>query len=70
MEVEEVKYQHVDEVLFLSEASDYLKVSEKSIKAIISQEKIHLNTYSAYTGMMLPYSKVYGEFIFSKALPS
>lgn len=65
-EVEEVKYQKVDEVLSLSEASEYLKISEKSIKAIINQEKIHLNNYGSYTGMMFPYSNVYGEYIFSK----
>lgn len=64
--VEEVSYLPVDEVLSLSEASDYLKISEKSIKAIISQEKIHLNKYGSFSGMMFPYSKVYGEFIFSK----
>ncbi|QUG43064.1 helix-turn-helix domain-containing protein [Psychrobacillus sp. INOP01] len=65
-EVEVVNYQFVDEVLSLSEASDYLKISEKSIKAIISQEKTHLNNYGSFSGMMFPYSKVYGEYIFSK----
>lgn len=65
-EVEEVNYQPVDEVLSLTEASDYLKMSEKSIKAIISQEKIHLNNYGSFSGMMFLYSKIYGEFIFSK----
>ena len=66
LEVEEVNYQPVDEVLSLSEASDYLKISEKSIKAIISQEKLHLSNYGSFSGMMFPYSNVYGEFIFSK----
>ncbi|MEK3980144.1 hypothetical protein MKY37_13915 [Psychrobacillus sp. FSL K6-2836] len=43
-----------------------LKISEKSIEAIISQDKIQLNNYSSFLGMMFPYSKVYEEFIFSK----
>lgn len=43
-----------------------LKISEKSIEAIISQDKIQLNNYGSFLGMMFPYSKVYEEFIFSK----
>lgn len=65
-EVREVSNPTMDEVLSLSEAADYLRISEKSIKAIISQEKIHLNSYGSFSGMMFPYSNVYGEFIFSK----
>ncbi|SDN74356.1 hypothetical protein SAMN05518871_107109 [Psychrobacillus sp. OK028] len=64
--VEEVNYQPVEEVLSISEAADYLGISEKSIKEIIIREKLHLNNFGSYSGMMLPYSKVYGEFIFSK----
>lgn len=43
-----------------------LKISEKSIEAIISQDKIQLNNYGSFLGMMFPYSKVYEEVIFSK----
>ena len=65
-EVEEVIEQSVSGVLTLSEAADYLNLSEKTIKGLISQEKLHLENFGSYSGMMLPYSKVYGEFIFSK----
>ena len=68
-EVEEVKYQKVDEVLSLSEASEYLKISEKSIMAIISQEQIHLNNYGSFTGMMFPYSIcIRGVYLFKAVI--
>lgn len=66
LDVEEASYIPVGEVLSLSEASDYLKLDEKSIKAIIGQQKQFLKSYGSFTGMMLPYTKVYDEYIFSK----
>jgi hypothetical protein len=61
--VENIK---IGENLSLSEAADYLKLSEESIKKIIIQEEQYLKEMGSYSGMMFPYSIVYGEYIFSK----
>jgi hypothetical protein len=54
------------EVLSLTEASDYLKISEKTIKQIIRQEDKVLSESGTFSGMMFPYTEVNGQYIFSK----
>ncbi|RSD28395.1 helix-turn-helix domain-containing protein [Mesobacillus subterraneus] len=56
----------VEEVLTLTEASNYLGLSEEDIKKVISQEEEFLQTTGSFSGMMFPYTKVYDEYVFSK----
>jgi hypothetical protein len=54
------------EVLSLTEASTYLKISEQTIKQIIRQEDKILSESGTFSGTMFPYTEVNGQFIFSK----
>ena len=61
-----VESQKTDENLSISEAADYLKISEESIKKIISQERKTIEQSGTFSGMMFPYSKIYDQYVFSK----
>ncbi len=54
------------EVLTVKEASTYLNLNEDTIMRIIEQEEKILEETGTFSGMMLPYTKVYDQFLFSK----
>jgi hypothetical protein len=55
-----------DDNLTLSEAANYLKISEDSIKKIIILEEKTIEQGGSFEGMMFPYSKIYDQYVFSK----
>jgi hypothetical protein len=55
-----------DDTLSISEAADYLKISEDSIKRIIKIERVTKEQSGSFDGMMFPYSKIYDQYVFSK----
>jgi hypothetical protein len=55
-----------DDNLSISEAADYLKIREDSIKKIIIQEEKTIEQGGTFAGMMFPYSKIYDQYVFSK----
>lgn len=60
------KLTTTDDNLSLSEAAEYLKISEDSIKKIILQEKKTIEQGGSFSGMMFPYSKIYDQYVFSR----
>ncbi|MDR7237554.1 helix-turn-helix domain-containing protein [Neobacillus drentensis] len=54
-----------DDTLSISEAADYLKISEDSIKKIIILEEKSIEQGGSFS-MMFPYSKIYDQYVFSK----
>jgi tRNA/tmRNA/rRNA uracil-C5-methylase (TrmA/RlmC/RlmD family) len=61
-----VEMKLTDDNLSISEAADYLKISEDSIKKIIIQEEKTIEQGGSFSGMMFPYSKIYDQYVFSK----
>ncbi|MEY2194233.1 helix-turn-helix domain-containing protein [Neobacillus sp. BF23-41] len=60
-----VEMKITEDTLSISEAADYLKISEDSIKKIIIQEEKTIEQGGAFS-MMFPYSKIYDKYVFSK----
>lgn len=52
--------------LTFSEAAKYLEISEEKLDNIIVQESLVLTKRGVFHGKMLPYTKVYGEYISTK----
>lgn len=55
------------QVLGLNEAADYLHLSEEQLIRVINIEKTDLEEDGTFSGMMLPYFTVDGQYYFSKA---
>ncbi|KRQ87117.1 Helix-turn-helix domain protein [Caloramator mitchellensis] len=56
------------ELLTLSEASEYLSISEEDIMDIIATEEKILHEQSVFTGRMFPYIRINSKLYFSKDL--
>ena len=54
-------------VLGINEAADYLHLSEEQVIRMINIEKTDLEEDGIFSGMMLPYFTVDGQYYFSKA---
>lgn len=61
-----VEMKITDDNLSISEAADYLKISEDSIKKIILLEEKAIEQGGSFEGLMFPYSKIYDQYVFSK----
>lgn len=56
-----------DEVLTVTEAADYLKLTKDEVMGIIITEKKELSTKGIFLGNMFPYYKVNDKYYFSKS---
>lgn len=54
-------------VLGINEAADYLHLSEEQVIRMINIEKTDLEKDGIFSGMMLPYFTVDGQYYFCKA---
>ena len=55
------------QVLGINVAADYLQLSEEQVIRVINIEKTDLEEDGVFSGMMLPYFTVDGQYYFSKA---
>lgn len=55
------------QVLGINEAADYLHLSEEQVIRMINIEKTDLEEDGIFSGMMLPYFTVDGQYYFCKA---
>lgn len=63
---EKINQETNNEILSLSEAAQYLKLSEKEVKGIMIIERKQLKSYGSFLGKMFPYYKVNDKYYFYK----